>query len=109
MKKLNKEILYEKIAEISEKKIDLIEENEKLKKQLAEYHENIFNDFCEFINIIVDKIDWGKEINESMFGEKSEEDKMAKYFVKIIKSKADEKRIDVKEVVKKIAIMLKGI
>ena len=110
MPELNRELLYEKIAEISEKKSNLIEENENLKKQLAEYHATIFNDFCEFVNIVVDKIDWEKEkLDEGMFSGKSEEEKMARYFVRIIRSKSQEKGLDEREIAKRIALMLKGI
>ena len=109
MPELNKELLYEKIAEISEKKSNLIEENENLKKQLAEYHATIFNDFCEFVNILIEKVDFNKELEEGIFAGKSEEEKMAKYFVKIIKSKADNSGLDAKEIARKIALILKGI
>ena len=102
MPELNRELLYEKIAEISEKKSNLIEENENLKKQLAEYHATIFNDFCEFVNIVVDKIDFDKEeINERK--ELSKEDEMILFLKKAIKNRAREIGINPKELARKVA------
>jgi len=106
----NKKLLYEKIVEISEKKSAIIQENEELKKKLDGYQATLFEDFCEFVNLLVEKVDFEKEIVEGMFsGNKSEEEMMAKYFVRIIKEKAKEKGLDAKVIALNIANMLKGI
>ena len=101
----NKELLYEKIADISEKKSNLIEENKKLKKQLAEYQETIFEDFCEFVTLIVEKVD----LDEGLFDGKSEEEKLARYFIRTIKDKAKEQNLDEKLIASKIVEKIKGL
>lgn len=102
------ELLYEKIVELSEKKNELIEENSNLKLELSNYHETLFEDFCEFVNIIVNKIDFEKEeINEGLFTGKSDEEKMAKYFVKLINDKAKEIGLNPKTIANLILDKLK--
>ncbi len=104
----NKKLLYEKIANISETKSQLQEENEILKKQINEYHDNIFDDFCEFVNVLMEKADFSKEeIDEGIFGEQPREKQMAKFFIKAIKDRASKEGIDPKEVVRNISAMLR--
>lgn len=107
-RRIDKEYLYEKIAEISDKKSELLEENEELKKQLNEYNENIFNDFCEFVNILIEKIDFSKtEQLDEFFRGKSKEDMMARFFIRAIQDKANKEGVDPKEVVRSISRMLR--
>lgn len=97
----NKEILYEKITEISEKKNTLQEENENLKKQLSEYNENLFENFCEFVQALVDNIDFSKDNIDEIISESREdvlEKKMAKYFANKIKEMANAQNLNVKNI-----------
>lgn len=104
----NKKFLYEKIANISETKSQLQEENEILKKQINEYYDNVFNDFCGFVNVLMEKVDFSKEeIEEGIFGEQSREKQMAKFFLKAIKDRSAKEGIDPKDVVRNISAMLR--
>lgn len=104
----NKKLLYEKIADISETKSQLIKENKDLKKKLDEYQETIFKDFCEFVDALVEKVDLNKEDIDEMFGGKTDEEKMAKYFIRAIKQKASDLNVDPVKVAEYIIRKIKG-
>lgn len=102
-------LLYEKIADISEEKQNIIEENNKLKKDLESYNERLFENFCQFVDELVDSLDFSKELDEGMFSSsKNEEEKMAKYFIKVIKDRARKNDLDPKKVAEYIVKRLRG-
>jgi len=101
--------LYEHFAKVSEDKVSLIKENKDLKNQLDDYHSVIFEDFCEFVKVLLDNIDLDKDIKEGAFGGKTDEERMAKYFIKMIKEKSRENGLNAKDIAMLIASKLKGM
>jgi len=101
---MSNEILYEKIATLSDQKSDILKENDDLKKKIKDYNENLFNDFCDFVTVVLAKVDLSQEvIDESIFGqEKPEETKMVKYLAKVIRDKATSLNIEPKKLAQKI-------
>lgn len=111
-----KEILYEKIVEISERKEKIIKENEILKTQLNEAISKIDSlekreeiDFIDRLNNILEGIGVDEKTGEIMvieekFNEKSQEIMMAKHFVKVIieKAKSSKPELDPKNIAKEI-------
>jgi len=116
--KENKELLYEKLTSISEQKDKVLQENSSLKAQLAEANSKIETfekkeeiDFIGKLTKLVEVIsvdDKGEIlINEDMFGSKSPETLMAKYFAKAISDKAKEKGLDARKVVEEILVRIR--
>jgi len=98
----DKEILYEKIAEISEQREDLIKKNDKLKKQIKDYYSNLYDDCCDLIKVVVERIDLDEE-SEIDEREKSTEELIIKGLTDAIKNRAKELGISPKELAKKVA------
>lgn len=99
-----KEILYEKIAEISESKNKIIEENNFLKVQLDEAKLKIESfekkeeaDFIDNLNNILEAISIDEKTGEIIlieekFNQHNQEILMARHFVKVITQKAKDSK-----------------
>lgn len=114
----DKELLYEKIVKISEQKENIIKENENLKAQLNEallkieyYEKQEEIDFIGKLTRLIECIgvDENGEIKvvEEMFGQKSQETLLAKYFVKAILNKARSMNLDAKKIAEEIMMRIK--
>lgn len=99
-----KEILYEKIADISESKSKIIEENNSLKVQLDEAKLKIESlekkeevEFIDRLNNILEAIAIDEKTGEIIlieekFNQRNQEILMAKHFVKVITQKAKDSK-----------------
>jgi hypothetical protein len=108
-----KELLYEKITLQKDKIEILISENNLLKERVKELEEvvQVYESDEEldkylFLSKLVESIgiddDGNLLIDEGIFASKSEESKIAKYFIKLIKDKANELNLDAKKIAKEI-------
>lgn len=109
----NRQLLYEKIVEKNDQLRQLMTENDQLKIEI----ENIKNyNKEEMISLIETCLSATNEtdeetiieLDEKLFGEKTEEERMAKYIVKIINDKAKEYNLDPKKIVELISQRIKG-